>query len=81
MPPASLKIPAAGYQLYRATAQYVSPDGHTVQFATGLKAGDAASTAALDAVPSIRAETTAGATHASARPTPGWAARHPPCTT
>ncbi|MGH3121994.1 MAG: MMPL family transporter, partial [Streptosporangiaceae bacterium] len=58
VPPAGLKIPAAGYQLYRATAQYVSPDGHTVQFATGLKAGDAASTSALDAVPSIRDETT-----------------------
>ena len=29
-----------------------------MQFATGLKAGDAASTSALDAVPSIRAETT-----------------------
>jgi RND superfamily putative drug exporter len=57
VPPAGLKIPAAGYQLYRATAQYVSPDGRTVQFATGLKAGDAASTSALDAVPSIRAET------------------------
>ncbi|HTT52039.1 MAG TPA: MMPL family transporter [Streptosporangiaceae bacterium] len=58
VPPASVKIPAAGYQLYRATAEFVSPDGHTVQFATGLKAGDAASTSALDAVPSIRAETT-----------------------
>ena len=58
VPPASLKIPAAGYQLYRATAQFVSPDGRTVQFATGLKAGDAASTSALDAVPSIRTETT-----------------------
>ncbi len=58
VPPAGLKIPAAGYQLYRATAQYVSPDGRTVQFATGLKAGDAASTSALDAVPSIRAEAT-----------------------
>ena len=58
MPPAGLKIPAAGYQLYRATAQYVSPDGRTIQFGTGLKAGDAASTSALDAVPSIRGETT-----------------------
>ena len=58
VPPPGLKIPAAGYQLYRATAQYVSPDGRTVQFATGLKAGDAASTSALDAVPSIRAEAT-----------------------
>jgi len=58
VPPASVKIPAAGYQLYRATAQFVSPDGKTVQFATGLKAGDAASTSALDAVPAIRTETT-----------------------
>ena len=58
VPPAGLTIPAAGYQLYRATAQYVSPDGRTVQFATGLKAGDAASTSALDAVPSIRDEAT-----------------------
>jgi putative drug exporter of the RND superfamily len=58
VPPPGLKIPAAGYQLYRATAQYVSPDGRTIQFGTGLKAGDAASTSALDAVPSIRDETT-----------------------
>jgi len=58
VPPASVKIPAAGYQLYRATAQFVSPDGRTVQFATGLRAGDAASTSALDAVPAIRTETT-----------------------
>jgi putative drug exporter of the RND superfamily len=58
VPPPGLTIPAAGYQLYRATAQYVSPDGRTVQFATGLKAGDAASTSALDAVPSIRDEAT-----------------------
>jgi putative drug exporter of the RND superfamily len=58
VPPPGLKIPAAGYQLYRATAQYVSPDGRTVQFATGLKAGDAARTSAMNAVPSIRAETT-----------------------
>jgi putative drug exporter of the RND superfamily len=51
------KVPVAAYQLYRATANYVSPDGHTVQFSTGLKAGDPSSTAALDAVPAIRAET------------------------
>jgi len=56
VPPPGLKIPAAAYQVYRATAQYVSPDGRTVQYATGLKAGDAASTSAMDAVPSIRAE-------------------------
>jgi RND superfamily putative drug exporter len=60
-PPASIdggKIPVEAYQLYRATANYVSPDGRTVQFSTGLKAGDPGSTAALDAVPAIRAATT-----------------------
>jgi RND superfamily putative drug exporter len=60
-PPTSIdggKIPVEAYQLYRATANYVSPDGRTVQFLTGLKAGDPGSTAALDAVPAIRAATT-----------------------
>ena len=60
-PPASIdggRIPVQAYQLYRATANYVAPDGKTVQFSTGLKAGDPGSTAALDAVPSIRAATT-----------------------
>jgi putative drug exporter of the RND superfamily len=57
-PPANLnpKIPAQAYQIYRATAQYVSSDGLTIQYETSLKAGDPASTAALNAVPSIRAE-------------------------
>jgi RND superfamily putative drug exporter len=60
-PPASIdggRIPVQAYQLYRATANYVSPDGRTVQISTGLKAGDPGSTAALDAVPAIRAATT-----------------------
>src|SRR6266511_446469 len=56
--PSSVPLPATDYQLYRATAQYVSSDGRTVQFATTLTAGDPGSTKALDAVPSIRAETT-----------------------
>jgi putative drug exporter of the RND superfamily len=42
------------YQAYRATAQYVSPDGLTVQFETGLRAGDPSTTAAMNAVPSVR---------------------------
>ncbi len=50
------KIPLQAYQLYRVTANFVSPDGRTVQFATGLKAGDPGSTPALNAVPAIRAE-------------------------
>ena len=44
-------MPAAVYQAYRATSNYVSPDGRTVQFSTGLKAGDPGSTPAMNAVP------------------------------
>jgi len=53
------RIPAEAYQLYRVTANYVSADGKTIVFETGLKAGDPGSTAAMNAVPSIRATTTA----------------------
>jgi putative drug exporter of the RND superfamily len=55
-PPANSGVPAIGYQLYRATALYISPDGRTVQFATGLKAGDPSTTAATAAVPAVRTE-------------------------
>jgi RND superfamily putative drug exporter len=51
-------VPAIGYQIYRATSNYVAPDGRTVQFSTSLKAGDAGTTSAMNVVPSIRAETT-----------------------
>jgi putative drug exporter of the RND superfamily len=56
------------YQEYRATAQYVDPAGTTIQFETGLTAGDPSSTAALNAVPALRAEAaTVGTTlHATA---------------
>jgi len=56
VPAGHLTIPLAEYEAYRATAQYVSPDGKTIQFETGLKAGDPSTTAASNAVPSIRAE-------------------------
>jgi len=59
--PASIdggKIPVQAYQLWRVTANFVSQDGKTVQFSTGLKAGDPGSTAALKAVPAIRAAAT-----------------------
>jgi RND superfamily putative drug exporter len=59
VPPPGLHIPAAGYNIYRATANYVSPDGLTVQYQTGLKAGPASSTNAMNAIPSVRTETTA----------------------
>ena len=66
--PTGGRIPPEAYQFYRATANYVSQDGKTVQFSVGLSAGDPGHTRALDAVPSIRAETTrvAGAMHAAA---------------
>ena len=43
------------YQLYRATSQFVSADGKTIQWETSLKAGDPSTTAALNAVPAVRA--------------------------
>jgi RND superfamily putative drug exporter len=58
-PPATgpaTKVPPDVYQLYRATANFISADGHTVQFSVGLKAGDPGGTPALHAVPAIRAE-------------------------
>ncbi|HYK31336.1 MAG TPA: MMPL family transporter [Streptosporangiaceae bacterium] len=58
-PPAGSKVPKIGYELYRATANFVSTDGRTVLFSVGLAAGDPGSTTALNAVPAIRAKTTA----------------------
>jgi RND superfamily putative drug exporter len=61
LPPAGspgAKVPAALYNFYRATARFVSPDGQTIQFESGLKAGDASSTPALNAVPAVRAALT-----------------------
>ena len=52
------KVPTALYNFYRATARFVSPDGRTIQFESGLRAGDASSTPALNAVQAIRAALT-----------------------
>ncbi len=59
VPPPGTTVPPALYEAYRATSNYISPDGRIVQYSTGLKAGDPGGTAALDAVPAIRAATTA----------------------
>jgi len=59
--PAALagKVTAAewsgAYQLYRATQQFVSADGTVIQWQTSLSAGDPSTTAALNAVPAVRA--------------------------
>ncbi|HWE64982.1 MAG TPA: MMPL family transporter [Chloroflexota bacterium] len=52
--PAGVTVPAPLYNAYRATAQFISADGHTVQFYATLTAGDPAGTAAMQAVPAIR---------------------------
>ena len=60
-PPAALagKVPAGAYQEYRATSQFVDAAGTTIQFETGLTAGDPSTTAAMDAVPALRTEAAA----------------------
>jgi RND superfamily putative drug exporter len=42
------------YNAYRATAQFISPDGRTVQFGVTLKAGAPDSTGATQVIPQIR---------------------------
>jgi putative drug exporter of the RND superfamily len=56
--PSTIKIPAAAYQIYRATAHFISPDGRTVQYLVGLRAGDPGQTVAMNAIPGIRTQTT-----------------------
>jgi RND superfamily putative drug exporter len=51
------KISVQVYQEYRATTQFVDAKGTTIQFQTGLTAGDPSGTSAMNAVPSLRAET------------------------
>jgi putative drug exporter of the RND superfamily len=52
--PAGLGVPAAEYNAYRASAQFVSPDGRTIQYEAALVAGPQDSTAAMNTTPQIR---------------------------
>ena len=54
VPPAGSALPSRIYQAYRSTAQFISPDGRTVQFYTLPSAGPAGSTAAIQAIPTVR---------------------------
>jgi RND superfamily putative drug exporter len=56
VPPAG--VDATEYQAYRATANYLSANGLTVQFYTSLTARDPSTTSALHVVPQIRAAVT-----------------------
>jgi len=52
--PAGVAVSPALYNAYRATSQFISPDGRTVQFYATLRAGDPDSTGAMQAIPAIR---------------------------
>ena len=54
--PASLQstVPPAEYNAYRSLVQFVSTDGHTIQFEASLKAGTQDSTEALRVTPQVR---------------------------
>ncbi len=54
-PPAGVTVSAATYSAYQSSNQYISPDGRTIVFQTGLRAGSATSTQAAAAMPSVRA--------------------------
>ena len=54
-PPPGSSIPLDVYNAYHASAQFISPDGRTLQFLTSLAAGTSTGSAATDAVPAVRA--------------------------
>ncbi len=76
IPPAGTAMSLITYESYRATALFISPAGHTVQFEASLKAGVPGSTSAMDAIPSIRVTLTSAA-HASGASASGVAGEAP----
>jgi RND superfamily putative drug exporter len=66
IPPTTLSISPQEYQAYRSIAQFISPDGKTVQFDALLTAGPSGSTAASQAVPNERSALTGIATSVGA---------------
>jgi RND superfamily putative drug exporter len=66
VPPPGTDVPARVYQTYRATAQYVSAQGTTVIYDVNLAAGPSSSTAAMQAVPAVRADAAQAAQHIGA---------------
>jgi len=60
-PSTSMSLPISVYQAYRATAQFISADGRTVQFYGLAAAGPAGSHAAISSIPAIRSTLAAAA--------------------
>jgi RND superfamily putative drug exporter len=54
-PPAASGVTRGLWSTYRAESHFISPDGRTILFSVGLRAGDADSNAALHRVPALRA--------------------------
>lgn len=52
--PANPVVPIKVYDAYKSLVNYISADGHTIEYITSLTAGDPSSTQALQAVPTIR---------------------------
>ncbi|HEX3334023.1 MAG TPA: MMPL family transporter [Acidimicrobiales bacterium] len=55
------RLSASTYAAYRLMGQYVTEDGRTVLYQTSLRAGSAGSTAAMQAIPPVRAAVAATA--------------------
>ncbi|MGH9007623.1 MAG: MMPL family transporter, partial [Acidimicrobiales bacterium] len=53
--PSTTTVPRRLYNAYRATARFISANGTTVQWEAGLAVGDPSTSAAINAVPKIRA--------------------------
>jgi RND superfamily putative drug exporter len=65
VPPANSPVPAKIYNAYRATGQYISTDGLTVQFVAELK-DTSSSSQAVSAIPALRSSVASVATAAGA---------------
>jgi putative drug exporter of the RND superfamily len=65
-PAARSGIPSQLYAAYRGTAQFISPDGRTVEFYAALRAGPPGSPAAISTVPQARNALTSAARAAGA---------------
>jgi RND superfamily putative drug exporter len=53
-PPAGISVPTSAYQAYRATTQFISSDGRTVQFYGIAAAGPAGTQSAIASISAIR---------------------------
>ena len=65
-PPSGSGVSPADYDTFLTTARYISADGHTVQWETGLTAGNPGANAAINAVPQIRSAVSTAAAKAGA---------------